>query len=108
QRALSQPRRALARQGDDTVGPAVVRVERRYQPQRVPTVRLEALRRADVELLDRLQAVGHERRAQDQRPLDAALREPDDDLVGVWADPRRSPETRLETDDALVLGDAQA
>ena len=78
------------------------------QPQSLSACGPETVRGADAELLDRLQAVGHEGRAQDQRALDAALRKPDDDLVGVGADPRRPPETRLETHDALVLGDAEA
>ena len=52
--------------------------------------------RADPDLLDRLEAIGDERRAEDREPPDARGRELGQHEVGVGPDPRRTPEPRLE------------
>ncbi len=62
----------------------------------------------DADFLQGFEAVGHERRADDEQPLRPGRGEPREFMVGVGLQPRIAAEPRLEGDGIIALGYQQS
>src|SRR5262245_41071377 len=105
--ARPDPWGGFARDRGDRIDPGIRGVQGGNELEALAAVPPEARRSANPDLLERFETVGDERRAQHGDPLDSATPQIVDRLGRIRLDPRRSPEARLEADEAARLVDVE-